>query len=639
MAYRQFYQRADEQPADYSPLERGLTTFFAAVAQGYNKRKSLSDQYKYALDYSQFENDNKFNTQYAQYVTKLGKEAYKSTGTASSDLIQAEQQGLQYVADQKAQYKRFEKLNEQIDKRGTEDKYYDPNFDKHSLELAAFGENGEVNFFTRGDRLNEIAGRIGNDPRSFKYNMYTQDWLKTLGQKEKIRTTDNPDAKNTLESKSRLWDPATGKQGATDEHAIDFMRSDPRVSSHYDWMLDQQLNKEIEQMKASGDADWMKGRSMPEIKNILVNNPSLNTINSTEYGIRKRELAKEDLNRADDTYSKVSYEKKSDDSKTGGLYKNDAIAYSPTFYNTQIGARGVDAGVSEASGINQLSAPGGLLVISKGLTTGKPISMNTEGRYMYNLSNGRKSQITGRQPFNLTGYQLQVYNTDGTPFPLKAGNMQELKAKLDSMRPFEFKNLQPELSIGLNGYSIDKTSILGDLAKNQFTLESEYGKATREGNKTEMNNIQNQLDLINEFKQALNDPDSYSDQDILNLAARNGISQVRQDLIVKASGTDLDWINNVTSGLNLRSQDKWSEDMRTFNRWYREAYDKAAAAGFGESPTQKFEKAVNTPKKKAQSEFKSSYEANGQTYSIDDLRKMGYNDDQIRQAIKLGTLK
>ena len=638
MAYREFYKPIEAQPIDYSPLERGLTNFFSAISQGYNKRKSLSDQYNYSLDYGQFQNDNNFNTEYAKYVTQLGKRDYKTSGTPSADLLNAERQGKQYVADQKAQYERFKKLNDQIDKRGTEDKYYDPNFDKRSLEVAAFGEDGEVNFFSRGERLNNIAGMIGNDPRSFKSSMYTQDWLQTLGEKQILKTTDNPDAKNTLESKSRLWDPASGKQGATDDHAIDFMRSDPRVSGHYDWLLDQQLSKEIDQMKASGNADWMKGRSIPEIKNILVNNPSLNTVNSTEYGARKRELAKADLNRADDTYSKVSYEKKSDDSKTGGLYKNDAIAYSPTFYNTQIGQGGVDPGVSEASGINQLSAPGGLLVISKGLTTGKPISMNTEGRFMFNLTNGRKAQITGRQPFNLTGYQLQAYTTDGTPFPLKAGNMQELKAKLDAMRPFEFKNLQKELSIGLNGYSVDKTSILGDIAKNQYTLEGALGKATREGNQTEMNNIQTQLDLINEFKQALNDPDSYSDQDILNLAARNGISQVRQDLMVKASGSDLDWINNVTSGLNLRNQDKWSEDMRTFNTWYKEAYKKAEAAGFGESPEQKFEKAVST-KKPVSTELKSSYEANGQSYSLDDLRSMGYNDDQIRQAIKLGTLK
>lgn len=679
MAYREFYSPVDVETPDYSPIARGLSSFFGAISQGYQQRKSLTDSYKYALEYGHFESDNKFNTEYSKYVTQLGKESFRRYGAPTSELLAAEQQGLQYVADQKAQYKRFEELNKYIDKRATEDAYYDPTVDKETVQRAAFGEYGEVTFFTRRKRLEEAAQQVGNDPRSFKFRKYTSDWAKLYGEKQKVKTSENADAKSAIENRARFWDPATGKPGVTDDHAIDFLKSDERVDRHYDHELDQQLTREIEQMKAAGDADWMKGKSMAEIKNELINNPSLNTINSMEYGARKREMAKRDLSEADSILSKTSYEKKVDDRATHGLYRNDAIGYTPTFYNTQTGAgRGIGSSVAEAGGLNQLSAPGGILIISKGVTTGKPISINVEGKNAYNVASGKKSQITGRQPFNLTGYQLQVYQKDGTPLTLGATSVDELISKVQSMRPFEFKNLEPSPSIALNGYAIDRATVLGDLARNTLDLQTELGDALKRGDQTEAANIQMRLDMIEEFKTALNDPDNFSDQDIMNLAARNGITQIRQDQLVKASGSDLDWINNVTQGLNLRDKSKWSEDMRRFDQAYREAYQKAAEQGFGESPEEKFQKAVSGPKpQKAKASTpeapdatlpsvtdQASYDAlpvgaeyigpdgkrrkkggeqsyttkDGKTYSVSQLKKMGYTDEKIQKAIELGNL-
>lgn len=601
MAYREFYDRADEQTPDYSPIARGLTTLFGAIGQGYRQRKNSIDQYKYALDYGKFENDNNFNTQYSQMITRAGKNDLRQSGSLSQNVIDGEQQGLQYVADQKAQYERFTKLNEQIDKRGTEDPYYIPEADKKLLETAAFGEDGEVDFRTRGGRLEQAAQMVGNDPRSFKFKNYTADWTKLYGEKDKARTTNNPDAKNAIQNKARFWDPATGKPGVTDNHAIDFLKSEKRVDRHYDHQLNQQLTQEIQQMKASGEPanDWMKDLTDAEIKSELINNPSKNQINKQEYGMRKRELAKKDLADADAVFSKVDYEKKADDRATHGLYRNDAISYSPTFYQTQTGNQGTSSAVSDATGTNQLSAPGGLLIISKGLTTGKPISINVEGRNAYNINSGKQAQITGRQPFNLTGYQLQVYDKSGNPYKMQANDMGELTKKIQSMRPFEFKNLAPEPSVALNGYALDKNTILGDLAKSSFDLNSELGEAIKNGNETEAANIQSRIDMIDEFKRSLNDPDNFSDQDILNLAAKNGITQTRQDQLVKASGSDLDWINNVTQGLNLKDKSKWSQEMITFDQAYRDAYNKAAAQGFGDSPSEKFDQAVKNPVKKA----------------------------------------
>lgn len=604
--YREFhFEKIYEAPDTTGFLDnytRAMSNMFAGLADTFTKRQQTINQHSVDLAKGAFENDQVMINDMALNLVQEGRSILKRGGNLSDPNYQERLYSAKTLsASSKINFDRFKQDLDRIDKRRDDDKYYDKRYDEASVLDAAYGEGADL--LTRGSRLADVEKNLFQNPQSFKHKQYTADWVNNYGQKEKIKTTGNPDAKSSIENKARFWDPKTGKPGVTDDHAIDYLRSEERVDKWYDYQLDQTLSDEIKKMKSSGDsrAAWMEGLSDNEIKAELINDPSKNLITKTDYGIRKREMAKRDLEEADSVHSKISYEKKLDDRTTGGLYRNDAIAYSPTFNTTQTGAvSGVSTGVSEAAGMNQLSAPGGILVISKGLTTGKPINIQVEGKNGYDITSGKKSQIVGRQPFNLTGYQLQVYQKDGRPFPLAANNTTELITKINSMRPHEFKNLSPEPAIALNGYTVDRNTMLGDMAKNTLDIETELGQAIKNGDETKATSLQERLDMINEFKQALNDPDSFADQDILNLAARNGISQIRKDMLMKASGSDLDWVNNVTQGLNLRDRNKWSDDMRTFDEAYRSAYRKASEVGFGESPTEKFEKAVRQPTQKQQ---------------------------------------
>lgn len=576
MAYREWYKTAPILQNDYSPLAEGVSTLFQTLAQKREAKRKAVDQYKYALEYGHFENDNKFNTEYVQKVNKIGKETLKKSLTYTPELINAEQQGLQYVADQKAQYKRFENLHTQISKRETDDKYYNANADRKALEIAAFGEKGDVDFRTRGQRLDAVAKGIGNDPISFKFLDYRSDYIKGRGTKTKINASNEPGSVSS-EYKSPFVNHKTGKPEVTDTDAVDFIGSEPRVDQWYDYKVSSQIDQEIAQMKAVKNPknDWMNGLSDEEIKLELIVDPSKNRVNKQEFGQRKRELAKKDLEAGADIYQKVDYEKKKDDSATGGLYSNDAIAHTYTFSSIPTGSSTLTPGEAEQIGQNSLNGPGGILMINKGVTTGKPINFDTQSRNAYNIRSGKRFTLTGKQPFNVTGYQLQLYRKNGQPYLLQASNEDELVNAIGTIPPDQFKDLMPEPKIALVGYTLDRARMLGDISNNSYDLNKELGNARASGDNQKVATIEQQLASLEELRQNIND-ENFSEADILNMAANNQITSVRTDQLILAEKADLDKVNNITGGLNLTDQSKWSDDMKRFNQAYKEAYGRFA---------------------------------------------------------------
>ena len=590
MAYREFYEAP--VPEAVNPLEhttKAIAGLFSSLAAHQKEKKRAIDEYKYTLNKGTFENDNIYFEEGAKATTNLMKEGmrerdnYKIQG--AKDLaakLEAQNQ------ERRRQDEMFKAGEKTIEDREKKDIYYNAAVDRQAWKDAAFGEEHDINFIERGDRLDSTAKVIGGrNPASFKDREYLADWVKTYGQKQKEITTGSPYAGRTEVSSSPFVNPKTGKPEVTDEHAIDYIKSDDegRVDQKYTWKMENELKDEVKRMRASGDsrAAWMKDMSDADVISELINDPKKNLINSQEFGIRKREMAKKDLSSAAGIQTKVSVETKIDQKATGGLYKNDAIAYSPTFSKTTTeydeGVAGEEAAHTGKTVRRRgsLAGPGGVLMISKGTTTGKPITFDVESSNSYLINSGRKSQITGKQPFNLTGYHLQVYKNDGTPYPIEAGTTGEMIDKLRSLPANQFKELEPQPRIALSGYVLDRTRVLGDIRTNSYKLSEEIGKASRKGDLEELGKLNEQLMSLQELKQKLNNGD-LSDEDILNAAAREDITSIRTDQLVKAEQADLDKINNITNGLNLRDRSKWSEDMRKFDDAYQTVYKEKTAA-------------------------------------------------------------
>ena len=582
--FRQFHWEKQYEAPDISDFGdqyyASLSNMFGTISDVISKKRNAADQYKYALEMGNFENDNKILTEYGKMVTNQGKNEYLKKGSLSTDLLQKEMEGKRLAADSKAQYKLFSDLKDQVKTRAqdTNDKYYDPEIDNETIREAAIGD-GHVDMYTRGERLNAAAAKIGRDPRSFKQKVYTADYVKLFGEKEKTKSTGDVNSKSTSFQKSPFWDPKTGRPGVTDDHAIDFLRTDRRLSDYYDMVLNDQLSGEIKKMKAAGTGnEWMKGMSDAEIKNELINNPSRNTVNSTEYGQRKRDLAKKDLSEAANIQEKVDYESKKDRSVTNGLYNNDGISYTPTVFNTtssavnhlngQVGY--AQTGVSEKRDV-RYGAPGGILMINKGVTAGKPLSFDIESPNVFNVDTGKKINLKGKAPFNLSGYQLQAYYKDGRPYPLSGQSVDELIQQLNNLSAEEFSKMDPTPSVAMTGYSLDRIGLFNEINTASVDLNVELGNAIKQGDQAQVNAINQRIGILEDLKSSMNDSD-VSDQEILTSAARNGITGNRINQIVRADRADLDKINNITQGLNLNDQSKWSDDMKRFHDAYQQNY-------------------------------------------------------------------
>lgn len=589
MAYREFYEAP--VPEAVNPLagvSKALVGLFSNIADNKKAKQRKIDEYKYTINKGTFENDNIYFEEGAKAVTGMMKEGMKQRDNYK---IQAAKNLAEKMETQNQERRRQDELFKRgdsiIDERAKKDKYYEPGVDKKLWSDAAFGEEHDLNFIDRGDRLDNAYKVIGgHNPKSFKDREYLADWVKTFGQKQKEVTSGSPYAAKTDVSSSPFVNPKTGKPEVTDEHAIAYIKSDDegRVDQKYSWRLENQLKDEIKSMRASGDSRtaWMKDMSDADVMSELINNPKKNIINSQDFGIRKREMAKQDLRDAANIQTKVSVETKIDQKATGGLFKNDSIAYSPTYFNTSTeydapadGEAAAHTGAT-VKRKGSLAGPGGVLMISKGTTTGKAITFDAESRNAYMIRSGKKSQVVGKQPFNLTGYQLQVYRKDGTPYPIQAESTEDLISKINALPQHELNKLDPQPRLALSGYTLDKTRMLGDVTNNSYDIAKEIGAATKKGDRERLAQLNEQLNSLNELKEKINNGD-LSDEDILNAAASSGITGIRTDQLIRADQADLDKINNITNGLNLKDRSKWSDDMRRFDDAYQSIYRQKTA--------------------------------------------------------------
>lgn len=588
MAYREFYKQQPMVLNDYSPIERELRsvgTMFSAIAQAKKKEALQIDQYKVDLEQGKFENDEKLKNELARSLTEEGKQLLRNGRGFTTDYSKRLAEAKSLASSSALQYDRWQKDVAAINKRSTDDKYYDPRYDEESLREATHGRDNEVNFFSRGERLAAAEQRLGKYPMAFRINDYTADYVKGYGTKEKSVSSGNPNATNTIFNSSPFWDSKTGRPGVTDKHAVEYLKSRPdgSVQGFLEAEVSNELESEMESMKRSGDSrvDWMKGKSDLEIKNELVRDPSKNIINKTDFGIRVRDKAKYRLQEAADIKSKVDVEYKKDTTKTGGLYNNDAIAHSDTFYNEQVGTQGIPDRVASAHRMNQNAAPGGILMINKGVTAGKPITFESNSKNIFNVNSGTVQQARGSATFNMTGYQVQAYDKNGRPYFIEAADVNDLKDKIRQMPASEFANLDPELKVALKGYSLNRGKMLGDVRSSTYNLNTELAKAKSEGNDEKAAQIESQIYELQNFTAGLNaDADDYTDDDILNAAARNGITAIRTDQLVRADKADLDKINTITEGLNLNDRSKWSPEMREVDDLWRQKAQESAVTGY-----------------------------------------------------------
>jgi hypothetical protein len=549
--YREFYKPEEIIQTDFSPVAQGLSNFFRGVASDYNKRRATADQYKYALDYSKFENDNKFNEAYVKSVTKLARENFRKSSSPSQQLVEMEEQGKRYAADQKAQHELFTNLNTRIDKKATDDKYYDPEVDKKTLQTAAFGDDGDIDFRTRGGRLLDVANTIGDNPLAFKRKNYVSDWVKLYGDKEAERKYGNTNVDSTKYGSSPFWDEKTGAPGVTDTHVKDYLNSRDDVQNSIAFDVKNEISDEADQVKkliAQGDerVQKLKGLNDGQLMLHLISNEKDNVINNKPYNERIREKAKKELEEA----AKITL-------KTDVNYKEPK-----SVNNVNTDQRHEFTTFDNDVGDQKFVSPGGTLMQKNG----KPLSFEVDGKVSYDLRSGQKSRRAGEAPFNVTGYQLMAKRQNGTPV-----------FNIDNLSDEDVAGMNPDLQVVFRGHSIDKNTVMGDINRKKGSLETQLGEAVESGDQETINKIQRQLALVQNAQQAVSNDDS-SDEEIMSSVRNSNIktSGIRYDELLEPSEADYGRLKGATKagdgsgGLDLRNKKNWSPEMLEFEKKYQD---------------------------------------------------------------------
>jgi hypothetical protein len=607
--YREFHYEKYYEAPDINILREGLNQaaqnigqMFKSISDEQRRKKSAADQYNFTLKYGQFDTDNELFKGAALSETQLMKQAIRE-GRPLDERLRSQENWRLVHQQSENQAKVLKDATEYIDKNDGHD-YYIGEYDRRKLQEAAYGQDGEhVDVLTRGPRLDKAVKEIGADPRAFDHQQHLADFVKTYQQKTIDQQNANPYVKSSTTISTPFLNMQTGKAEVSDEIAIRYMKDlGGKVNNWYDMEMNDKLDQEIKQMKAAGDSrvKWMDGLSNAEIKNELINNPAKNLVNQQDYGIRKREMARADLENAAALSKKTDYETKTDMSKTKGLYKNDKITYGEFSQPENIGSEVADP-VAGAHGLTKNFAIGANLVIASGSTI-KPITIpRSNSQNVFNVRTGESYETVGGGSLNISGYQMQAYDKEGKPYTIAVDSPKGMVDYINKMPDSAFKNLDPSMSIALKGYTINKGAVLGEMAKKKKTMEQELGAAQESGDVEKIANLEARLSNINYAVESMNTSgEEYSDEDMLSTLRSNGIAtnQLQTDVLVKANNSDLSFINQVTNGLNLKDKGKRSREMNMVGDAWEARYKKAQANGFGDTPTEAFEKAIKQPKVK-----------------------------------------
>lgn len=634
MAYREFHYEKQYDAPDtsqaYAAHVQGITNLFRGMQQRQDQKRKAVDQFAYELDKGAYENDTRILNEVAKNVTTRAKDEIRSTGKLSVETDRLMKDGQAWQAMSKNQFERAKALRQNIVDKGVRDPYYNAEPDLNRVIDATHGKDNDIDFRVRGERLAQAEQSIGAID-TFKFDKYRADYLKQIGTQSKEREFPNKDGSSkTVYDQSVFWNGA--KPGVTNDHAIRYIESDKRVSEYYDDKVSNRLDDEIKSMKSSGDtrADWMKGKSNAEIKTMLINEPSKNFVNNQDYGVRVRDLAKADLAEADRVNSKVSYTSMQRDlNNSGGRWKNPNVLHEDSINSFAQEAKSEETGQMSAV---STYGPGGRFA----LKSGKPLQINTTNPVRTDIIRGLTTRNNkGTLNFNMTGYQLMPVRAGMAPFALKSptteGMIKEInEMPLDYFDPAGKMKLQPEMKIGLKGFTINETGVLNDIRDQLLDLSSQIHAAEISGNKDKQDSLEAMEDKLNRLNETIG-AGEYDPTDLLISANKSGVRKIQQEWIIPADDSDFAEINSKSSGFNLKDKSYWSPDMTAVQDAYTKRAEEAKAQGYGKQTT------PEQPKKEMP--LKTSYKVNGKDYSVGDLKKLGYTDDQIKEAVRLGNIK
>lgn len=594
MAYREFNNEDTYAAPDTSGfLSHTISTIHNQLAEKARQKKeyrTAAQKFKMDVGKAAYTSDQDVLNEDAKNITARAIHELKNTGQLSAETSLAMQDHESILNKSQLDKKLADQVRAKIKENGDNPKnYYNGKVDEDALIKAEY--EGPIN--ERQDRIQAVAKQLGGI-NTFNKGKFVADHIQRQKLNKLQSVTDQSGIKTTKMTSAIFMKP-DGTPGVTDSHVVEMFNEDPRVEQWYTNELDKKLTDEVGRMKALGNdprVSWMKGMTDEDIKAAIIENPSLNLINGTAFGQRKKDMAKDDLAVGQDLNRSTSIDYSDQAGATGGKFNNTKIGYQPTFVSQAINFKSLN-------GAKQAGTVGADLTR---IDNGGLIKFQTNTPVRANIGTGQvDTKASDNMEFNLRNYGLYAYDDKGQLYPLQGENLGELKQSIDGIpdRYFDANATHPlntEMSIGLNGFAINKSKLINQSLEKRSELAEKYNKAVDAGDDIEAERLKTRIGQIDKLRSMAGNAD-VDDLDLLMSGKQLGISGVQNDMIVKAGDQDFAKLRTITNGLDLKNQDKWTDEMRELNDYYKARVQKVRSGVQTAKPKAEAKPATTAPKK------------------------------------------
>lgn len=599
MAYREFEdENTYAAPETNGFLAHTIGTIHNQLQEKARQKKEFrtaAQKFKMDVGKAAYTSDQEVLNEDAKNITARAIHELKNTGQLSGETALAMQDHESMLNKSIIDKKLADQVRAKIKEHGDNPKnYYNGKVDEDALMKAEY--EGPIS--ERQDRIQAVAKNLASID-TFNKGKFVADHIQRQKLNKMQSVTDQSGVKTTKMTSAIFMKP-DGTPGVTDSHVVEMFNEDPRVEQWYSREVDKQLDSEISRMKALGNdprISWMKGMQDQDIKSAIIENPSLNMINGTPFGQRKKELARQDLSVGQDINRSTSIDYSDQAGATGGKFNNTKIGYQPTFIDQAINFKSLN-------GSRQAGTVGADLTY---IDKGGPLKFVTNSPIRANTGTGQvDTKASDNMEFNLRNYGLYVYDDKGRLYPLEGKSIDDLKKNIDAIPDRYFSQndpnnphpLNPEMSIGLNGFAVNKSKLINQSLEKKSELAGKYNDAVDAGDEIQAQQIKSRMDQIDKLRNMASNGD-VDDLDLLMSGKQLGISGVQNDMIIKAGDQDLAKLKTMTNGLDLKNQDKWTDEMREVNDYYKARAAKAKSSPQPESkkPADTKPKTPSAPKK------------------------------------------
>lgn len=433
MAYREF----KNEPYYKAPDVKFMPNTQAMLRQAMGARlfqqrqnRALAANFQADKLASKFTTDQDKLNMLTNDITQSGVYDFKNNGVMSPQTIEKMTRARGYKEMSDAQWTMKEDLEKAVNDRvirgpKPEKNYFNKDVAQQKIVEAAYGQPHEdIDWTTRGQRLNAVANQIGKDYlHEFNKDAWVTDYVDNMKTQQIDKETKGMSGVKTGKTVNAVFFDENGVPKVTDQHAINMLNSSPDIQERYRQEVNTQLIDDARKMASTKDGAWV-GDLLKQDPNAVIklfrDKPELNTESKVPPGVRERELAKADLENKQRITLKNSY---------------DASGYDE---GASRGITSKDYGMENAWNQNQFGGAGGVFVNKKTGTKGIPIKIGPA----FDKTSGK---ITGndKSPRTLFAdtFNLAPVDQNGKVVDIVANSIEEQINKINAFPDAAFQNL------------------------------------------------------------------------------------------------------------------------------------------------------------------------------------------------------